>query len=372
MLEIPATMATLFERRLGQLDPREREVLELIAAYGRPMPLSLIATVAKMDDDGVHHIVRGLLRRQMVLRGTLGGQSCCWPTHDRIRELAYARTDRETRLALHRALAEALEARAAGAGDAPLDELARQWWAAEDREKALDYCLRGGREAKRRHALETGIGLLDHALELLPANDTTRRTAIEEDLAEMLALAGDFDRAAALYDRLLPKLASVLDRARVLRQRGSIAFHRGNTPVARENIWKAVERLGERRPRSRVALFTQIALAAAEHFLVRLFPALRRPAKDPATIAAKADCYLALVYPNFFTDPLEAALVVLRGANLATTVGPGPQLSLAFSHLSFLFYGLVLNRFDTAMEYNRRALAMADALELPLHRAHAF
>src|SRR5262249_47875012 len=61
-LEIPPTMATLFERRLAQLDPRERDVLQFIAAYGRPMPLSLIATVAKLDDDGTHHIVLGLLR----------------------------------------------------------------------------------------------------------------------------------------------------------------------------------------------------------------------------------------------------------------------------------------------------------------------
>ena len=88
-------------------------------------------------------------------------------------------------------------------------------------------------------------------------------------------------------------------------------------------------------------------------------------------VAAKADCYLALVYPAFFTDQVETLLVVLRGANLATRVGDGPQLSLACSHLC-LFYGLILSRFATAMEYNRRALAIADAFELPLHRAHAF
>ena len=372
VLEIPATMATLFERRLAQLDPRERDVLELIAAYGRPIPLSLIATVAKLDDDGVHHIVLGLFRRQMILRGTIGGQSCCWPIHDRIRELAYARTNRETRLRLHRALAEALEARAAREGSAPLDELARQWWAAEDREKALDYSLRGGREAKRRHALETGIELLDHALELLPAGDSAQRTSVEEDVAEMLALRGDFDRATALYDRLLPKLASVLDRARVLKQLGSIAFHRGDTPVARENLWRALELLGERRPRTRAAVLTQIAFAAAKHFLLRFVPYLRRPAKAKAVFATKADCYLALAFPDNFVDHLEGALAVLRGANLAMRVGDGPQLSLAFSHLGFLFYGCLLNRFDTAAEFNRRALAMADAFELPLHRALAF
>lgn len=370
VLEIPATMASLFERRLAQLDARERDVLELIAAYGRPMPLSLIATVAKLDDDGMHRIVLGLLRRQMISRGTIGGQSCCWPIHDRIRELAYAQTDRETRLGLHRALAEALEARAERDGTAPLDELARQWWAAEDRDKALDYLVRGGREAKRRHALETGIELLDHALELL-SDDSPQRTAIEEDLAEMLALTGDFDRATALYDRLLPKLASVLDRARVLKQLGSIAFHRGNTPVALENQWKALRLLGETRPRSRVALFTQVAVAAGVHFLLRFLPFLRRPAKDDAMVAAKADCYLAFVYANFFTDPVMALLGVLRGANLAARVGDGPQLSLACSHLSFVFYGLVLSRFDTAAAYNRRALEIAEALDLPLHRAHA-
>jgi len=372
VLEIPPTMAMLFERRLAQLDPRERDVLRLVAAYGRPMPLSLIATVAKLDDDAMHGIVLGLLHRQMLSRGTTGGESCCWPSHDRIRELVYARTDRETRLGLHRALAEALEARADRDGVTPLVELARQWWAAEDRDKALAYCVRGGREAKRRHALETGIELFDHALELLPPGDSAQRTTIEEDLAEMLALAGDFDRATALYDGLLPKLATVLDRARVLKQLGSIAFHRGDTPVGLENIWKALGLLGDVRPRSRAALVAEIGFATLGHFLQRCIPLFRRQGTNQATLAAKADCYSALVYPDYFANPLESLLAVLRGGNLAMRVGDGPQLSLACSHLSFVFYGLILGRFATAAEFSRRALSIADAFELPLHRAHAY
>jgi len=372
VLEIPATMATLFERRLAQLDPSERDVLQLIAAYGRPMPLSLIQSVAKLDDEGTHHIMLALGRRQMIARGPVDGQSCVWPIHDRIRELAYEQTDRETRLGLHRALAEALETRIANDPNAPLDELARQWWAAEDRDKAFDYCVRGGQQAKRRHALETGIELLDHALELSSAGDSAERTNIEKDLAELLALAGDFDRATALYDRLLPKLASTLDRARVLKELGSIAYHRGNTPLALDNLWKALALLGEKRPKGRVAMLTQIGLAAAKHFMFRFFPFLSRPAKDNATMAAKADCYLALVYPDFFNDQAEEALVVLRAANAATRVGEGPQLSLAYSYLAFGFYGGFLNQFATAAEFSRRALVMADAFELPLHRAHAY
>ena len=372
VLEIPATMATVFERRLAQLDHRERDVLELIAAYGRPIPLSLIATVAKLDDDGVHSLVLGLLRRQMIARGIVGGQACCWPIHDRIRELAYAQTDRETRLNLHRALAEALEARAEREGNASLDELARQWWAAEDRDKALDYCMRGGAAAKRRHALETGIELLGHALELLPEDDDAKRAAVEEDLAEMLALIGDFERASAIYDRLLPKLASPVDQARVLKQLGSIAFHRGNTKIAVENIWRALSILGERRPRRALARIASVGAAAIRHFLLRFIPFLRRRGGDEARTATIADCYSALVYPDFFSDPIEAQLAVLRCANHAMRLGDSPQLSIAYSHLSFAFYGLILSKFDAAMELNRRALAIAETLELPLQRAHAF
>jgi tetratricopeptide (TPR) repeat protein len=371
VLDIPRTMTTLFERRLAQLDHRERDVLELIAAFGRPIPLSLVATVAKLDDEGVHSIVLGLLRRQMIARGTIANQTCCWPIHDRIRELAYAQTNHDTRLSLHRALAEALETRAEETGSAPLDELARQWWAARDREKALDYCIRGGAEAKRRHALETGIELLGHALDLL-VEDDTRRVAVEEDLAEMLALIGDFERASAIYDRLLPKLGSPVDRARVLKQLGSIAFHRGDTRLARENIWRALSILEEHRPRWPAARVASVALAAIRHFLLRFIPALRRPRGDSARTATIADCYSALVYPDFFSDPLEGQLAVLRCANHAMLLGDGPQLSIAYSHLSFAFYGLILGRFDTATELTRRAMTIADAHELPLHRAHAF
>lgn len=47
-------------------------------------------------------------------------------------------------------------------------------------------------------------------------------------------------------------------------------------------------------------------------------------------------------------------------------------MSLACSHLAFVFYGLLLSRFDTAVECTRRALTIADAFDLPLHCAHAF
>lgn len=371
VLEIPPTMATLFERRVARLDEREQDVLKLVAAYGRPMPLWLMATVTGLDGDTMHDIVLGLLRRQMLSRGTIGGQSCCWASHDRIRELVYARTDRETRLQLHRALAEALEARTDRYGGTPLVELARQWWAAEDRDKALVYCISGGREAKRRHALETGIELLDHALELLPPDGSAQRATIEEDLAEMLALAGDFDRATVLYDGLLPKLATVMDRARVMRQLGSIACYRGNAPVALQNLWKALGLLGDVRPRSRAGLLAKIGLAMAGHFLLRFAPSFRRLTTNRAVNAAKAECYSALVYPGYHADPLECLLAVLRSGNHAMKVGDGPQLSLACSHLGFLFYGLILNRFATAAEFNRRALSIADTFELPLHRAYA-
>jgi serine/threonine protein kinase/tetratricopeptide (TPR) repeat protein len=372
VLEIPATMAILFERRLAQLDDRERDVLQLIAAYGRPMPLSLIATVANLDDEGVHQIMLGLLRRQMISRGVIDGQACAWPLHDRIRELAYAQTNRGTRLRLHRALAEALEARVEREPNAPLDEVARQWWAAEDRDKALDFCVRGGQQAKRRHALETAIELFDNALSLLPSEDASPRTSVEKDLAEVLALAGDFDRATAMYDRLLPRLGTTLERARVLKELGSIAYHRGNTPLALDNIWKALVLLGERRPRGQSAQLVALALAAGKHFVLRFLPFLSRPAKDRAKMAAKADCYLALVYPDYFTDQREVALAVLRGANIAAGLGEGPHLSLAYSYLAFGFYASALSRFTTASEFSRRALVMADAFALPLHRAHAY
>jgi tetratricopeptide (TPR) repeat protein len=156
-----------------------------------------------------------------------------------------------------------------------------------------------------------------------------------------------------------------------VKQLGSIAFHRGDTAVGLENIWKALAFLGDARPRSRSALVAKIGFATVGHFLLRFVPWCRRPATNRAATAAKADCYSALVPPEYFADPLEGLLAVLRGGNLAMRLGDGPQLSLACSYLSLVFYGLILNRFATAAKFSRRALSIADACELPLHRAYA-
>ncbi|HTJ24155.1 MAG TPA: protein kinase [Gemmatimonadaceae bacterium] len=369
-LEIPATMTALFERRVACLEGRERDVLEIIATFGRPIPLSLIAHVAKLADDGLHRIILALLRRQMVSRGLVGGDLCAWTSHDRIREMVYSRIDPSTRLGLHRALARALEEQAGDDDTAGLDALARQWWGAEDRDKALHYCLRGAAQAKRRHALETGIELLEHALELLPEDRRADRTSVEDDLATMLAFTGDFERATELYDRVLPELGSVIDRARVLKQLASIAYHRGQTARALDTGWKALALLGDSRPRTRFTTIARIARLAIEHSLARIAPRLLRRKLDPALAAAKADCYLSLVTPLIFVDHREMAVAVLSAMNLAEQLGPSPQLAYACSFHG-MFIGVAFNRFEAGMASARRGLAIAESLDLPWHRAHA-
>jgi tetratricopeptide (TPR) repeat protein len=106
--------------------------------------------------------------------------------------------------------------------------------------------------------------------------------------------------------------------------------------------------------------------------LLRFLPFLKRPARDRALVTAKAECYLSLVFAGFFINQIECALAVLMSANYAARLGDGPHLSYAYSHLSFMLYGLAWRRVETARDYARRALSMAESFQLPVHRGYAY
>jgi DNA-binding SARP family transcriptional activator len=178
--------------RLDRLTPRAEHLLAVAAVVGREFSFPLLQRAGGVGEADAAEAVEELVRRRLL--HAVGERFTI--THDRIREVAYARLLAPTRQRLHDAVAEALEALAAPSAEAVADRLAHHYARAQNADKAVTYLIRSSEEAARRYALEDALRTLGDAqafVERLPAEARDRRLLeVVLRLANCLYLLGRF------------------------------------------------------------------------------------------------------------------------------------------------------------------------------------
>ncbi|MFW6034104.1 MAG: ATP-binding protein, partial [bacterium] len=196
---VPRTFAATVRRRLADLDPNARAVVEAAAVLGRRFDWRLIPEITGL---GEQVVMAGL--RSAVATGLIAVHATDTDTF-RFRHALTCEAVRTDLLppehrALARSAAAAVERREPVAGDLA----AELWMAAGEDARASELYLSAGKQARRRGALHTADVQLTRAASLAASNPVLRRDA-EAVLLEVLADAGDTDRALALGERLLER-----------------------------------------------------------------------------------------------------------------------------------------------------------------------
>ncbi|EDM79109.1 serine/threonine protein kinase [Plesiocystis pacifica SIR-1] len=208
-------------RRLFELSKPERALLELIAVYGGPME-SALALALNPEVDAT--VIERLAEQGLLLRAELEGTTQVELAHDRVREVAIARLDAQTRGALHwrlgQALRERLERVEGGDGEPGFAYSPTLFLAADHLAAALEFdAPELDEDARRalvrlehqagRHSLETGAW---HAARryLRCAHESSA------DWLEAAARGRDPDSAALLFDLAQAEFALDPDRAMAL------------------------------------------------------------------------------------------------------------------------------------------------------------
>lgn len=192
---VPRTFAATVRRRVYDLDPAARSVVQAAAVLGRRFDWSLLPEVTGLARS---EVLGGL--RSAVATGLVEVDG---PDTFRFRHALTCDAVRDDllppeRRALARSAAEIVErwdpeAYALAAGLRA---------AAGDGDRAAELSLRAGEQAARRGALHSADQLLARAAELAGDRAELRREA-ERALLDVLAAKGDAERALALGERLL-------------------------------------------------------------------------------------------------------------------------------------------------------------------------
>ena len=148
------SMEATVARRLAQLPPGARALIDVAAVLGHAWDLCTLRTVSGLEDEVLlEHL------DELVVRHFLAREGSCdfrFP-HDRVREVTYDSLAPETRRTLHRRAGEALEAKCDAAHGHSVHELARHFLQGEDGPRAYRYLMEAAEQADATGADVTAI-----------------------------------------------------------------------------------------------------------------------------------------------------------------------------------------------------------------------
>jgi DNA-binding SARP family transcriptional activator len=224
-LPLPQRVRDTIAGRLDRLSARGRQLGALAAVVGREFDFGVLQHAAGLEPGETAEGVEELVQRRVL--HVVGDRLDL--THERIRDVAYARLLPEARRLLHARVAAALEAAHAGDLESHYAALAAHYRTAEDWSRAIDYLIRLAGRAARAFAHADAVAALQeasgHLARLSPEAQDARALDIAPLLARSLAFLGRRDEAADVLERQEAPLARVRDA----RHRGRSLLLRANT-----------------------------------------------------------------------------------------------------------------------------------------------
>jgi tetratricopeptide (TPR) repeat protein len=378
---LPPKVHAVIERRLKELSPEARALVDVAAVVGREFSATVLAQVSRHDESTLVDALDELWQRRIIRErdGSIYDFS-----HDKLREIAYCKLSLMRRRLLHSRVAKVLETLCAAPVPEVACDLARHYTAGGELEKAVSYRLAAGRRAlalsaHREASLHLREGL--DLLEMLP--DTTGRA--ETELALRMALG-----SALIPQRgfTAPEVREVYDRAAELTRRLEegpqllpVLYGLGQYAML-QGSWETTHRLGERAlclaERSgasgdlllshsllgfALAYMGQPALALGHLQLSLEHYAQEPPPSTTGTdLGVLSHCYAAMMrwilgYPARALSQMERAL------NLARTLSHPHTLAAALNHAAGLY---LLRQEPERMEAQlKRAIAISTEYEFP-------
>ena len=179
--------------RVRALPEKSRQILELLAVAGYPLPWAAVRRAAEVEPGGSDPFVPLRVGRLARVRGTSQHRTL-EVYHDRVGETVARSLPSPLTSQCHQRLAEALE-QSPGADP---QNLARHYLAAGEHAKAGDYSVRAADLAADSLAFEQAATLYQQAIELRDPWDTSIQD-LRPKLAQALVNAGRGSAAAKVY-----------------------------------------------------------------------------------------------------------------------------------------------------------------------------
>jgi serine/threonine protein kinase/tetratricopeptide (TPR) repeat protein len=203
-LPVPNSLQGILNRRVDQMSPATRALIQAGAVLGRQFEVDLLSEMIETDVAAVPDGLREATAHQ-VLEATDGGGFRF--VHDKLLETCYAQIPNDRRQQLHAAAARVIEHRLAARPDLPsaFARLAHHYRQAGNKPKALEYIEKAAMEALAKSANREAAAWFKEALAIIEAEgfavSALRRARWCRLAGEALHGVGELDGSADYYRR---------------------------------------------------------------------------------------------------------------------------------------------------------------------------
>jgi len=268
---IPAGVRDVVGRRLSRLSPEANRVLAIASVVGLEFEPSVVQLAGGLDEEAVFASLEDAVAARLLVE-VPGLTPRNRFSHALVRTTLYEELSAPRRVALHRRVAESLEALHAGNLDDDLPALAHHWSRAAapgaETARAVDYAARAGDQALAQFAHDEAVGYYRQAIELLGVaggRDPARHLELLLALGEAQQRAGDpahretllqaAERAREQGD------VQALTRAALANTRGLLPTAIGRVDDQKVAVLQAgIAAVGDGDPRARARLLATLAV----------------------------------------------------------------------------------------------------------------
>jgi len=179
-LEIPQGIKVTIQSRLGKLSKEEQNTLQIAALLGRDFEYEMLSAVSDLDEDSLINVLERAEQAQLVeevRRPGIGRAMVFSFTHALIHSTLLSNLSTLRRQRLQRQVALALETSFPGRRQEFASLLGRYFAEAGDGEKAIEYFLIAGDDARGVYAYDEAIKAYEQALLFLRELEDHQRSA---------------------------------------------------------------------------------------------------------------------------------------------------------------------------------------------------
>src|SRR5215510_9735306 len=163
-IQVPPTVEAVLTARIDRLSGEEKRLLQCAAVVGKDVPLSLLRTIAELDEDELRRTLGALQVAEFLYVARLFPDPEYTFKHALTHEVTYGRLLQDRRRALHGRIAEALEVANPNPDAERVELLAHHTFRGQDWVKAVTYLQQAGAKALARSVHREAVRCFEEAL----------------------------------------------------------------------------------------------------------------------------------------------------------------------------------------------------------------
>ena len=206
--KMPPKVQAVIENRLNALSPTTRELASLVSAVGRGFDFELIFRTGEMPEADLLGSLDELWSRRLIRDEGDEGYNF---SHDKFREVLYDEISPHRKAHYHKIIALALEEFHADQLEIAAPQLAFHFTQAGEKNKALDYYLMAGDQARLVFAQGDALAYYQSAEKIGWKEKDSRPVALYSGMGKTLLRLARYDESVAAYFNMSQTANSIKD-----------------------------------------------------------------------------------------------------------------------------------------------------------------